>query len=131
MLLGYIGNPEFVAALEKVRQPFNTNAISQAGALAALDDVEHIQRTRKNNADGLRYLERELRGLGLPVIVSHANFILANVTDGNRVFQSLQSAGVIVRPMGGYRLPEWIRISVGTPQQNARCIDALGKALKH
>jgi histidinol-phosphate aminotransferase len=128
--IGYgIGHPEFIAALEKVRQPFNTNAISQAGALAALEDDDHIQRTRRNNAKGLRYLEQELRALGLEVIPSHANFILAKVNDGPAVFQSLQQQGVIVRPMGGYQLPDWIRISVGTPEQNQRCIEVLKRVL--
>ena len=128
--LGYgIGHPEFIAALEKVRQPFNTNAIAQAGALAALEDEDHVRRTRRNNAEGLRFLERELQALQLEIIPSHANFILARVGDGRGVFQALQQLGVIVRPMAGYQLPEWIRISVGTPAENSRCVDALGQVL--
>jgi len=128
--IGYgIGHPEFIAALEKVRQPFNTNAVAQAGALAALDDDAHVQRTRRNNSEGLRFLKQELNALSLQVIPSHANFILAKVGDGRGVFQSLQRRGVIVRPMGGYQLPEWIRISVGVPAENARCIEALQATL--
>ena len=128
--LGYgVGHPEFVAALEKVRQPFNTNAIAQAGALAALEDDEHIQRTRNNNSAGLRFLENGLNGLELEFVPSHANFVLVRVGDGSAVFQSLQKAGVIVRPMGGYGLPEWIRISVGTAAENARGMEALAKAV--
>jgi len=129
--IGYgIGHPEFVAALEKVRQPFNTNAVAQAAALAALGDDAHVERTRQNNAEGLQFLEQQLTALNLEVIPSHANFILARVGDGRGIFQSLQKRGVIVRPMGGYQLPEWIRISVGTPAENAKCIEALGKALE-
>jgi histidinol-phosphate aminotransferase len=128
--LGYgIGHPEFVAALEKVRQPFNINAIAQAGALAALDDEDHVRRTQRNNLDGLRFLGEGLAALGLETVPSHANFVLAKVGDGRGVFQSLQKQGVIVRPLGGYQLPEWIRISVGLPSENARCLQALRSVL--
>jgi histidinol-phosphate aminotransferase len=130
--LGYgIGHPDFIAVLEKIRQPFNTNAVAQAGALAALDDDEHVERTRRNNTDGLRFLEAELAKLRLEVIPSHANFVLARVGHGAQVFRALQQRGVIVRPMGGYQLPEWIRISVGTPGENARCLGALRQVLGH
>jgi histidinol-phosphate aminotransferase len=129
--LGYgIGHLEFIRALEKIRQPFNTNAVAQAGALAALDDREHVERTRSNNLAGLAFLSRELKQLNLEVIPSHANFILAKVGDGRAVFESLQRHGVIVRPMGGYQLPEWIRISVGTPEENARCMKALRQVIQ-
>lgn len=124
--LGFgIGHPDLVAALEKVRQPFNINSLAQAGAMAALDDAEHIKRTRANNFDGMRFLERGLQQLGLAFIPSAANFILVKVGDGQRVFELLQAQGVITRPMGGYQLPEFIRISVGTPPQNERCLAAL------
>ena len=128
--LGYgIGHPELIAALEKVRQPFNINSIAQAGALAALDDQGHLARTRANNALGLDCLQNSFRTLGLEFIPSHANFVLVRVGDGQRVFEEVQKLGVITRPMGGYQLPEWIRITVGTPDQNARCIAALNKVL--
>jgi len=124
--LGYgIAHPDLVAALEKVRQPFNINSLAQAGAMAALDDTEHVRRTRANNFDGMRFLERGLHQLGLRFIPSAANFILVNVGNGQRVFEQLQAQGVITRPMGGYQLPEFIRISVGTPQENERCLAAL------
>ena len=128
--IGYgIGSPELVATLEKVRQPFNLNAIAQAGALAALDDAKHMERTRKNNARGIRFYARALRRLGLEFIPSSANFILVKVGDGQRVFDAMQKLGVIVRPMGGYQLGEWIRISIGRPKENQRCHDALKQAL--
>jgi histidinol-phosphate aminotransferase len=128
--LGYgIGHPDLMAALEKIRQPFNINAIAQAGALAALTDDEHMRRTRLNNAQGLKFLEQTLRQMGLEVIPSAANFILVRVGDGQRVFTDLQKQGVIVRPLGGYQLPEWIRISIGTAQENTRCLAALKKVL--
>ena len=128
--IGYgIGNPEFVAALEKIRQPFNINLLAQVAALAALDDVEHVRKTRANNFAGLEFFKRTFRDWKLEYVLSSANFILVRVGDGQRVFEAMQKQGVIVRPMGGYQLPEWIRISIGTPQENERCLQALKNAL--
>jgi histidinol-phosphate aminotransferase len=128
--LGYgIGHPEFIAALEKMRQPFNINAVAQAGALAALDDTAHVERTRRINSRGLKLYARTFRKLKLEFIPSSANFILVRVGDGQRVFTEMQKLGVIVRPMAGYELPEWIRISIGTPKENGRCLDALKRIL--
>jgi len=129
--IGYgIGNPGFVAALEKVRQPFNINLLAQTAALAALDDVEHVRKTRRNNFAGLEFFEQAFRGLKLEFIPSAANFILVRVGEGQKVFEVMQREGVIVRPMGGYQLPEWIRISIGTPPENERCLAALKTAIK-
>jgi histidinol-phosphate aminotransferase len=128
--LGYgIGHPELIAALEKIRQPFNINLVAQAGALAALDDVEHLTRTRANNAQGLEFLQGAFQEMGLPYVPSAANFVLVRVGNGQSVFEDLQRQGVIARPMGGYQLPEWIRITVGTLAENQRCLAALRRAL--
>jgi histidinol-phosphate aminotransferase len=128
--LGYgIGHPDLIAEFEKVRQPFNINALAQAGALAALDDTAHVEKTRRINSRGLRLYARTFRKLGLEFIPSAANFILVRVGDGQRVFSEMQKLGVIVRPMGGYQLPEWVRISVGTPKENQRCLEALKATL--
>jgi len=128
--LGYgIGHPDLIAALEKIREPFNINLVAQAGALAALDDARHVAKTRKINARGLKLYAKSFRKLGLEFIPSGGNFILVRVGDGQRVFGELQKLGVITRPMGGYQLPEWIRISVGTPKENARCLEALKSVL--
>jgi histidinol-phosphate aminotransferase len=128
--LGYgIGHPDLIAEFEKVRQPFNINAIAQAGALAALDDTAHAEKTRRINSRGLKLYARAFRKLGLEFVPSSANFILVHVGDGQRVFNELQKLGVIVRPMGGYQLPEWVRISVGTPKENKRCLEALKAVL--
>jgi histidinol-phosphate aminotransferase len=129
--LGYgIACPEFIAALEKIRQPFNVNSLAQAAGIAALDDVAHVEKTRANNSAGRKFLETALEELGLEYVPSSANFILARVGDGRRVFEELQSKGVITRPMGGYQLPEWIRISVGTLAENRRCVKALRQIVK-
>ncbi len=128
--LGYgIGHPEFIAELEKIRQPFNINSVAQAGALAALDDDKHAERTRRNNARGLRLYARTFRKMGLEFVPSSANFILVRVGEGERVFNEMQKLGIIVRPMSGYQLPEWIRISVGTTKENQRCLEALKTVL--
>jgi histidinol-phosphate aminotransferase len=128
--IGYgIGNSEFISALEKIRQPFNINSLAQTAALAALDDGEHVRKTRANNFVGLQFFEGAFRELKLEFVPSHANFILVRVGDGQKVFDAMQKQGVIVRPMGGYQLPEWIRISVGTPQENERCLNVLKKNL--
>src|ERR1035438_2061358 len=129
--IGYgIGNPELISALEKVRQPFNANLLAQTAALAGLDDEEHVRRTRQNNFTGLEFFMQALRELKLEYVPSFANFILVRVGEGQKVFDAMQRQGVIVRPMGGYQLPEWIRISVGTPKENERCAATLESALK-
>ena len=128
--IGYgIGHPELITALEKVRQPFNINSIAQAGALAALDDAEHTRKTRANNSAGLKFYEEAFRAMKLEFVPSCANFILVRVGDGQRVVEQMQKQGVIVRPMGGYQLGEWIRISVGTPAENERCLETLAAVL--
>jgi histidinol-phosphate aminotransferase len=129
--LGYgIAHPDLISAFEKIRQPFNINAIAQAGALAALEDGEHTRRTRENNAAGLRFFEQACRELKLEIIPSAANFLLLKVGEGMRVFEALQREGVITRPMGGYQLPEWVRVSIGTPAENERCLAALKRVLR-
>ena len=128
--IGYgIAHTDLIAALEKIRQPFNLNAVAQAGALAALDDAKHVERTRRINARGLRFYAKAFRKLKLEFIPSSANFILVKVGEGQRVFEAMQKLGVIVRPMGGYQLGEWIRISIGTPKENDRCLEALNRTL--
>jgi len=128
--VGYgIGTRELIGILEKVRQPFNLNSLAQAAALAALDDAGHIHKTFDNNSLGLAFYKESFRKLNLQFIPSAANFILVRVGNGQEIFEKLQQSGIIVRPMGGYQLPEWIRISIGTPVQNERCLDALKTAL--
>ena len=128
--VGYgIGAPELVAALEKIRQPFNVNLLAQTGALAALDDAEHVRKTRQNNVSGLEFFGKELRALKLEYVPSAANFILIRTGKGRQVFNAMQQLGVITRPMDGYQLPEWIRISIGTMAENQRCLAVLKQVL--
>jgi histidinol-phosphate aminotransferase len=128
--IGYgIASAELVSALEKIRQPFNANLLAQTAALAGLDDEEHVRKTRSNNFGGLEFFASAFRKLELEYVPSHANFILVRVGEGQKVFDAMQKLGVITRPMGGYQLPEWIRISIGTKAENERCLDALKKSL--
>ena len=128
--LGYgIASPEIINALEKIRQPFNINSIAQAGAMAALDDEEHFAATKANNAAGVEFFESAFKAMKLEFIPSAANFVLIRVGDGAKVFSELQKRGVITRPMAGYQLPEWLRISVGSPAENERCLAALKEIL--
>ena len=124
--VGYgIGHPELISALETVRQPFNLNSLAQAAALAALDDSAHVLRTRNNNAVGMQFFSEAFRQLNLEFVPSAANFILLRVGNGQQIFEQLQKQGVIVRPMAGYQLPEWIRVSIGKPEENQRCLASL------
>lgn len=128
--IGYgITSVEVAGLLNRSRQPFNANAIAQAGALAAIQDEEHIAATVKNNALGLRLFEDAFAARGWEFVPSHANFVLVKVGDGDAVFGALLKKGIIVRAMRGYKLPEWVRISIGTPEQNKRCLDELSKLL--
>ena len=128
--IGYgIGHPDFVSALEKVRQPFNTNSVAQAGAIAALDDDAHLVSTRSTNAEGLNFFEALCTEQGIEFVPSYANFLMVRVGDGQAVFEALQRQGVITRPMGGYGLPEWIRLSMGTSEENKRAAESLNAAL--
>jgi histidinol-phosphate aminotransferase len=124
--IGYgVAQKDCIGLLQRVRQPFNVNAVAQAGALAALGDAAHIRKTKAMTRRGLAFLEREFRRLKLEFVPSCANFVLVNVGDGDRVFRGLQRHGVIVRPMRGYKMPEWIRVTVGTMEENRRFIKVL------
>jgi len=111
--------------LNRARQPFNVNAIAQAAAWAALDDHAFAAKCARENRNGLAQLEAGCRQLGLEIVPSEANFLLVKVGDGTRVFTALQRRGVIVRPVGSYGLPEWVRITVGTREQNDRLLTEL------
>jgi histidinol-phosphate aminotransferase len=124
--IGYGLAPARIAeVLQKTRQPFNANGIAQAGALAGLRDEEHMRRTRELTHEGRNYLEAEFTKLGLTFVPSVANFVLVQVGDGDAVFKALLKRGVIVRAMRSYKLPEWIRVSVGTMEQNRRFMEEL------
>ena len=125
--IGYgYGTAEIAGLLNRVRQPFNVNAIAQAAAIAALEDREFAARSARENREGLAQLEAGFRALGLDCVPSVANFILVRVGDGLKVFSGLQRQGVIVRPVKSYGMPEWVRVTVGTRAQNERLLAELG-----
>ena len=120
------------AALEVIaNDPAQLTLIPGMGteALAALEDQEHVRRTVENNAAGMRFYEQAFRDMGLEWIPSQGNFILVKVGQGKKVFNDMLAKGVIVRAQDGYGLPEWIRISIGTPAENARCVEVLKEVL--
>ncbi len=127
--LGYgIGNEELINALDRIRQPFNVNSIAQVAALHALDDQEHLERTMDNNREGMDFLTGRLREMGYDWVPSQANFILIDLQEeAETLYQRLLPEGVIVRSMAGYGLKEFIRVTIGTPEENRRFIDALAK----
>ena len=128
--VGYgIARPELIEVLHKTREPFNVNGIGQIGALAALNDDEHQRKTKELTDEGRRYFEKEFAAMGLKFIPSAGNFILVNVGDGISAFRALLQRKVIVRAMKGYNLPEWLRITIGTMEQNRRCVDALREVM--
>ncbi|MDR1789984.1 MAG: histidinol-phosphate transaminase [Opitutaceae bacterium] len=128
--VGYgIAGAGLAGLLNRVRQPFNVNAVAQAAAAAALDDRKFVEKCARKNRRGLAQLRRGFRKLKVESVPSAGNFILAKVGDGARVFAELQGRGVIVRPMGGYKLPEWVRVTVGTPSQNKRLLRELEAVL--
>lgn len=129
--IGYGIAPQHLASLlQKPRQPFNTNAMAQAAALAAIHDEDHIQQTRKVNREGLQYLSRAMTERGIEFVPSHANFLLLKCGNGDAVFQAMLKQGVIVRAMSGYKLPAWIRVSVGTPNENRRMLEVFDSVMK-
>jgi histidinol-phosphate aminotransferase len=128
--LGYgMAPPELIRVVQKTREPFNTSGVAQAGALAALSDLEHRAESKRVTDEGRRYLEREFAAMGLPFVPSVANFVLVKVGDGNALFKKLLRKGVIVRALSGYQLPEWVRISIGTMEQNRQCLAALREVM--
>jgi histidinol-phosphate aminotransferase len=130
--IGYgVAPKELISMMQRVRQPFNVNAAAQWAALAALDDVDHVRRSLEVNRQGLEYLQSEFAKLGLAHVPSHGNFILVRVGKGQEIFQQLLTQGVIVRPMGAYKFPEYVRVTVGTMEENRKFIDALERVIKN
>ena len=119
--------------LNRVRQPFNVNSIAQAAALAALADEDYVAESARLNRDGLLQLMRGLDAIGVDI-----SALARQLSDGSRrrrgqrrraVYEALLRSGVIVRPVANYGLPEWVRVTVGLPEENARFLTALGAAL--
>ena len=116
--------------VNRVRQPFNVNALAQAAAIAALDDAQYVLESRALNRRGLDRVEAGLRDLGLRFVPSRGNFVLFEARDAAGVFQALLRQGVIVRPVANYNLPGWLRVTIGTDAENERFLAALSRAIE-
>ncbi|MEN8142409.1 MAG: histidinol-phosphate transaminase [Thermodesulfobacteriota bacterium] len=129
--IGYgLMNSEIAGYLHRVRQPFNINLPAQYGALAALDDDEHYQKTMDLTREGIGWLTSEIRALGCKVFDTHTNFFLVDVgMDCRKLYEQMLGKGVIIRPMAAYDYPRYIRITVGIPEENSRLVKALAEAL--
>ncbi len=127
--MGYAIAPEPLAhALDGQRQRFNTSSLAQIAAVAALGDSDHLASTIAFNASGRDWLADRLSALGLPFLASEANFLLVKVGNGARVCQDLRKSGILVKQLDAFELPEYIRVSVGSPSENARFIACLPHA---
>jgi len=129
--IGYsISNPEIADILNRVRQPFNTNMLAQAAAIASLDDVKHVKKSVEMNNAGKKLLQDAFAELGLICLPTMGNFISVNVKqDGMALYEKLLQQGVIVRPVANYDMPEYLRITIGTQQQNERFVETLKQCL--
>ncbi|MDI6816737.1 MAG: histidinol-phosphate transaminase [Actinomycetota bacterium] len=129
--IGYGIAPEFIIqAINKVREPFNVNTIAQVGAFVSLDCIAEVEERSLLNDEGLTYLYKEFARLSLDYVPSHANFVLLDVgVDGRALSNELMKRGVIVRSGDIFGYPQHLRVSVGTPGENARFISELENVL--
>ncbi|WP_347506087.1 histidinol-phosphate transaminase [Pseudomonas anguilliseptica] len=129
--VGYaLSSAQIADVLNRVRQPFNVNSLALAAACAALDDADYLAQSRQLNDAGMAQLEAGLRELGLSWIPSKGNFIAVDFgRDTAAINQALLRAGVIVRPVAGYGMPNFLRVSIGLPAENACFLEALAKVL--
>lgn len=128
--VGYgIARRDIIEVLQKTRQPFNVNGIAQVAALAALQDADYLAETKRVVDAGRAFLEKEFNAMKLRFVPSSANFVFVHVGNGPEVFKRMLTRKIIVRPLVGYGLPEWLRITVGTMEQNTKCIATLKEVL--
>ena len=128
--LGYaLAHPAVADLMNRVRQPFNANSIALAAAVPALGDAEFVRASRELNFRGMEVLTEGFKRLELPFIPSRGNFVTVRVGDGAALYQRLLRRGVIVRPVAGYELPEFLRVTIGTDRENERFLDALAESI--
>lgn len=130
--VGYaVAHPDILFSMRKVKMPFNVTSLGLVGALAALEDVDHVQRSVAMNLEGMDFWEKNFQRMGIDFWPSQGNFHLAVMPkDPKSIYENLLRKGVIVRPVAGYGLKEHLRISAGTPAENKRAVESLEKALK-
>ena len=129
--VGYaIAQPTLTDLMNRVRQPFNVNSLAQAAAIAALQDTEFLAKSFTVNREGKAQLQQGFAKLGLAFVPSYANFVLVKVGDAAHVNLELLKRGVIVRPVAGDGLPEWLRVSIGLPHENQKFLEALAAVVQ-
>ena len=129
--VGYgVAQAELTDLLNRVRQPFNCNSLAQAAAVAALADDAFVERSVEVNRKGMAQITAAFDALGLRYLPSYGNFVLVQVGDGTAVYRGLLKRGVIVRPVANYGLPQWLRVTIGLPEENQRFIAALHEVLQ-
>ncbi len=126
-----IAQAELTDLMNRVRQPFNVGCAAQAAAVAALGDEAFLERSYETNRAGLDRLQGAFQRMGLEYVPSYGNFVLVRVGDAARIYEALLHAGIIVRPVDNYGLPEWLRVSVGLAEENEAFLQAFEKAMRH
>lgn len=124
-----LAQADLTELMNRVRQPFNVNVLAQAAAIAALADDAFLSKSYELNRQGLQTLQSAFDRLGLEYVPSRGNFVMVKVGDAGKVFGALLRSGVIVRPVANYGLPQWLRVSVGLPEENARFVASLEQVL--
>ena len=128
-----IAQPHLTDLINRIRQPFNVNSLAQAAAIAALNDKEFLHKSAEMNAAGYVQLTEAFKEMGIEYVPSYGNFVLMKAGNddeaGSRVNLALLKQGVIVRPVNNYGLPQWLRVSIGLPEENTAFLNALKKAL--
>ena len=128
--VGYtLSSIEIAHILNAIRQPFNVNMLAQKAAKTALSDVEHIQKSREINKQGLQFLQAELKNMGIACLPSCANFVCFEAGNADAVYKGLIKKGVIVRPIANYNLPQYLRVTIGLPEHNERFLEAVKSVL--
>jgi histidinol-phosphate aminotransferase len=132
--IGYgFAHEELIRNLLKVKLPFEPSTLAQAAGIAALSDREFVHRSLELNARGIRFFTGSLRGMGLDVVPSEANFVMIPMSEERQAakfVQNLLEEGIVVRPLNAFGLPQCVRISTGTVEQNQHCIEAIRKIAK-
>jgi histidinol-phosphate aminotransferase len=129
-----VASPELTNLLNRLRPAFNVNSLAQAAAIAALADRAFLERSRTVNLQGYQTLTAAFDALGLPYVPSHGNFVMVKVGDNKEAGQAVNGAlmrrGVIVRPLASYGLPQWLRVTIGTPEENGRFVEELAQIVR-
>ena len=131
MRIGYgLSHPEVAGLMNRVRLAFNTNLLAQAAAIASLEATDYIERSRQINQQGLTRLMSFCDAEGIRYVPSKGNFLLMDMgRDANEVYVALLKEGIIVRPVAGYGLPDWLRVSIGLPEEMDRFMHTLPRVL--